>query len=328
MNQLVSIIVPVYNVQDYLEACIQSIIAQNYTDWELILVDDGSTDNSRYICQEYASRDKRIKVATQTNAGPSTARNRGIALSAGKLICFVDSDDTVKPKYLSDMLQKDADLVISGRINVYSDGREDYDAIDMSKADLCLGKRLAYLDFGCFCHGPYAKLFRADIIKQNSIRFPENLDYGEDLIFNLEYICHIKSMALVEACNYYYNHRNVMSLTNRVKPCTTMMKYVVYAYEARQKMMQSFNFASDDYLWVIRHEASFYFWKAIYLAVIQLKFRACLDFYLESSGKINRSYLFCNYVALPIRYRITRYLFKHLSPYWAIRFAQLIFSKK
>ena len=96
----VSVIVPVYNVESYLPECLDSILAQSFRDYELILVDDGSTDKSGAICEEYAEKDGRIRVLRQSNKGQSAARNLGVAESKSKLLCFIDSDDAVNPVLL------------------------------------------------------------------------------------------------------------------------------------------------------------------------------------------------------------------------------------
>ena len=96
----VSIIVPVYKAEAYLHRCIDSIIVQTFTNWELLLVDDGSPDRSGVICDEYAGKDERIKVFHKENGGVSSARNLGIDKAVGEWLCFIDSDDTIQPTYL------------------------------------------------------------------------------------------------------------------------------------------------------------------------------------------------------------------------------------
>lgn len=108
---MISIIVPVYNVEPYLRECIESILAQTYTDWELILSDDGSTDNSGRICDDYAARDSRIRVIHAPNAGLSEARNRGLDICRGSHITFVDSDDYIHIRYLEILSSVEADIV-------------------------------------------------------------------------------------------------------------------------------------------------------------------------------------------------------------------------
>ena len=113
---MISIIIPIYNVEDYLNKCIDSIIYQTYSDWELILVDDGSFDSSPAICDSYATCDSRIKVIHKINEGVSKARNIGIEIAQGEYIVFCDADDYVDPNYLKQFLKnnKNADLVITG----------------------------------------------------------------------------------------------------------------------------------------------------------------------------------------------------------------------
>ena len=115
---MISIIIPVYNVKLYLDNCIQSVIQQSYTDFECILVDDGSTDGSSEICDQWAEKDNRIIIVHQPNGGVSSARNKGLEQAKGEYICFIDSDDWVDVDYLSAMInnlkEKETDLIICG----------------------------------------------------------------------------------------------------------------------------------------------------------------------------------------------------------------------
>lgn len=119
---MISIVVPVYKVEDVVAKCIESVIAQTYTDWELILIDDGSPDNSGRICDDYSAKDSRIRVIHQSNSGVSTARNNGIECAQGDYITFVDSDDYVSTSFLSDFAKDlNADLHVMGMKNIYKD---------------------------------------------------------------------------------------------------------------------------------------------------------------------------------------------------------------
>ena len=117
-KEKISIIVPVYNASAHLNACVRSILAQDHPDWELILVDDASTDSSPALCDGYAAEDERIRVIHATHGGAAAARNRGIEASTGRYICFIDSDDTVEPDYLSYLYELaegyDADIACCG----------------------------------------------------------------------------------------------------------------------------------------------------------------------------------------------------------------------
>lgn len=118
MNNCVSIIIPIFNPGEALSKCVESVLAQSFVDIEVILINDGSTDNSDCICRKFAAVDKRIKYFPQENAGVSAARNKGIAMASGKYLCFVDSDDFVDPGYVCSMVEaieiSGADIVIQG----------------------------------------------------------------------------------------------------------------------------------------------------------------------------------------------------------------------
>ena len=118
MNELISVIIPVYNVEQYVESCLNSVIDQSYTNLEIILVDDGSTDRSGEICGQYALKDSRIKVIHEENAGLGEARNRGLRIASGDYICFVDSDDWIEEDYCKELAQAaertNSDIAICG----------------------------------------------------------------------------------------------------------------------------------------------------------------------------------------------------------------------
>ena len=124
---LLSIILPVYNVENYLPVCLDSIINQTFRDFELIIIDDGSTDNSLFVCQDYCKSDTRIKIFTQENSGQSVARNRGIREAQGVYVTFVDSDDSIDrhmyEKMMSEAVRTAADVVMCGHRVVSEDGK-------------------------------------------------------------------------------------------------------------------------------------------------------------------------------------------------------------
>ena len=176
----ISIIIPVYNVEDYLSMCIESVIAQTYKDWELILVDDGSPDNSGSICDEYASRDPRIRVIHKKNAGVSAARNTGIEAANGEWISFIDSDDWVDTDYLEkfELDKDDADLIIQGL--EYYDNRNGQYFKQIKVADCILSgtdsKKLV-ADNNVLGSGyPVAKAYRKSII-DTGVRFDTTISY-------------------------------------------------------------------------------------------------------------------------------------------------------
>ncbi|MDO4319182.1 MAG: glycosyltransferase family 2 protein [Bacteroidales bacterium] len=174
---MISIIVPVYNVERWLRECVDSIIAQTYTDWELILVDDGSTDSSGHICDTYAARDSRIKVLHGKNGGLSYARNRGIDASVGDRLAFVDSDDTIARNFLEKLGSVDADIVCCGFLRDDKIRYRDYQT-----TSICyLNNRQALID-GLYQRNvntsACGKLFRRYLF--DTVRFAEGM-YYEDL---------------------------------------------------------------------------------------------------------------------------------------------------
>lgn len=208
----VSVIVPVYNVEKYLRQCLDSILAQTFTDFELLLIDDGSPDTSGTICDEYASRDPRVRVFHQPNSGVSAARNVGIEQSKGELICFVDSDDWVEPNYCQTIVDSigDAEMLIFGTADVYPDGsriirysgalpQQGKEGIEESVRMLMDNKTKADI-----FAAPWNKAFKSEIIKKENIRFVEGLFLYEDEVFCFEVIS--KSAKLSITDSLIYNH--------------------------------------------------------------------------------------------------------------------------
>ena len=221
MTPQISIVVPVYNVQKYLPQCIESIIHQTYTDFELILVDDGSTDHSLGICKDYAARNSRIIVFHQGNLGVSRARNQGLKLAHGEWITFVDSDDWLDEHFLEDFgceKQKDADVIVQGLKYVDDKTgtvkRQTVFAADVIKAPDKEGKLAQYnvLSFGV----TVCKCFKKELINRCSISFDESISYHEDHVFTLSFISKSNIIVLTPACGYNYRcGHNPQSLSKK-----------------------------------------------------------------------------------------------------------------
>lgn len=207
----VSIIVPVYNVEQYISRCIESLTNQTLQDIEIILVDDGSKDNSLKICNKYAKKDKRIKVITQKNAGPSVARNNALKLASGDFIGFVDSDDYVSPETYEKALQcmqDDVDLVIWG-VNVISDDNLCYISWFQEKYFKLKyeGKVELTEDIKLLTDVvPWNKLYRRSIISEKEITFPAGRLY-EDNAFWWKYTSWCKNAYYLDERLHYYNMR-------------------------------------------------------------------------------------------------------------------------
>ncbi len=201
---MISIIVPVYNVEKYIKECIDSIINQSYKDLEIILIDDGSTDNSGVICDEYAKKDARIKVIHKENGGQSSARNLGLELATGEYVGFVDSDDTIEKEMYevlySSILGKD--IAICSHNVVYDEKVERHYLEENFLLDT---EGLWQEIFGRLNNAVWNKLYRRDLLK--GIFFDLNYAHGEDLLFNIQYLQSVKNGCLVNKALYNYYKR-------------------------------------------------------------------------------------------------------------------------
>lgn len=210
---MVSIVVPVYNAENYLKKCVDSLINQTYKDIEIILVNDGSTDDSLKICNEYNNLDKRVRVIDKENGGASSARNAGIRVATGDYIMFADSDDYADENWVNEVVDaqeknKDAFVfcdicgVLSNKEVVKLHGKQ----IESGYYKL---KDYYLFSINNVLNQPVNKIFVNRIIKENSIYFDESLQIGEDLVFNLEYIKHCDEIYFIDKVLYY-------CLTNRL----------------------------------------------------------------------------------------------------------------
>ena len=221
-----SIIVPVYKAEKYLKRCIDSILAQDCTDWELILVDDGSPDSSDAMCDEYAAHDKRIKVFHKPNGGVSSARNLGLENATGEWIMFVDADDILESNALSTIAAKtekfSTDLIIYC-VKEYIDEQNIQNHVYPLKPNKIYDRREVeqkLIPFACqsssFVNPPWNKVYRSAIIVDNKMRFAKRV-MGEDWLFNVEYLQHINSAIYIDSFLYDYM-RNDESAMSRYIP--------------------------------------------------------------------------------------------------------------
>lgn len=212
----ISVVVPIYNVENYIEKCINSILDQKYTNIELLLIDDGSPDNSGKICDDYAKRDNRIKVIHKKNGGVSSARNTGIENATGDYICFVDGDDYVMEDYISYMydLIKKGDFQISLTRNMFSNFNNKQILDD--KIENITGKKAA-MDIMTYKIpiGVYCKLFKTDFLKINGIKFIEKIFIGEGFNFNVDAFQMANSVCVGNRKIYYYRRDNESSATTK-----------------------------------------------------------------------------------------------------------------
>lgn len=204
----VSVIIPVYNGEKYVKRCVESVLSQSNVDMEVIVIDDGSQDNTGFVLKQYDDNE-RVRVFTQKNKGVSEARNEGIRYSTGKYIVFVDADDILLPDTLCERIDNSEgyDLLISGFEMLYADGKQENrlpcnssEEISMAEAlrmisPLVRNKYQGYL---------FNKVFLREIITCNDIRFDNNIAYGEDRLFVGEYIIHCERICLNADMVYRY----------------------------------------------------------------------------------------------------------------------------
>lgn len=208
MNDLISIIVPVYKAELYIRKCLDSICAQTYTNWECILVDDGSPDNSGRICDEYVEKDGRFKVIHQMNGGPSSSRNSGIANSFGQWIVFVDADDEIGKDYIEQLYINRCvnGVSVAGFFEIV-DNQVSL-SVDFGQGEFSTKSGTFYQiakNTLLYSHpSPIAKIFDGNLIRNNKIKFPVNISICEDLIFWMEYILYAEEIRIISPVPYYY----------------------------------------------------------------------------------------------------------------------------
>lgn len=213
----ISVIIPIYNVERYLRCGLDSVLQQTYTNYEVILVNDGSTDSSRVICEEYIKKDPRFSLIDQENTGPSEARNAGIRMCKGEYVTFMDSDDWVEAGWLQayiDVIKvSQPDFLVQGIIvDCGTESRKEctdeayYNRKRIFDAFLFLEKR-GIGGFAC------NKMYRTCLIKQQGVMFHYSLH--EDLLFNMNYLCYVDSLVVIPAAYYHYVQHSGSLVTRR-----------------------------------------------------------------------------------------------------------------
>lgn len=232
-NPTISIIVPVYNKEKYLLSCLESIQKQTYRDFEVILVDDGSTDNSKMVCDKYAEEHLTFKVVHKRNGGVSSARNAGIEQAKGEWLFFCDADDLLYPNALEIIaagIEEKVDFLMFGYEKVTEDGKPLLKKIEEKKK--IIDKNNALMEMFRASDYPYqgycvCKLFNKEIVTNNQIKFDEEISFNEDRLFVIDYLTHIKD-------NVFYS-------------TTPVYKYIEWSSSAMGSLSKGYNkkFASD-----------------------------------------------------------------------------------
>jgi glycosyltransferase involved in cell wall biosynthesis len=260
MDKVLSIIIPVYNTENYIADCIESITCIKNTNIEVIIVNDGSTDSSLNICKEYALVDQRIKVIDKKNEGVSIARNIGLSHANGKYILFLDSDDFIKSEFwkpaFSEM-EKDYDLVLFNRGTLYENGRREITPLMFNNLENL--QRLAKIAMTTYELNPcWGKLYKRKVIEENNIRFIEGMRIGEDTCFTLDFLPYVKSVKFID----------VVCVQHRIIPTSAMhkmniedrLKDIENTFNRKTKLLNKniYNaYAKTMYYMMFKHVSSF-----------------------------------------------------------------------
>mgnify|MGYP003571294127 CR=1 FL=1 len=276
----ISVIVPVYNVEKYLEKCLNSIINQTYKNLEIILVDDGSTDNSSDICDLYASKDNRIKVIHQENSGVSNAKNNGLKIATGELISFIDSDDTMEPNFFhvlyDSLIETNSDIALVGykvvnekgklildsitKNNLKKDERVTYEGNEIIK-ELLLQKTIN--NFG------WCKLFKKNVL----CNFKEGVTY-EDIVFSVQ--------VMMKAKRVVYTNTSVYNYLKRAKSITATIS-LNNLNDFALAIAERYNLIKENYNDLMEYNIYAFFLSTI---AISTKYVICDTKYEEIKNKV------------------------------------------
>jgi len=290
---MISVIIPVYNCEEYLSLCINSVINQSYQDFEVILVNDGSTDSSGSLCDTYSQNDSRFHSIHIDNSGPSHARNEGIRKCNGELIFFLDSDDTLDKDAFKILLsaynQYEVELVIgdfnkvvnnqlvpSGHVNMFTDDTllRQKDILEYTAKYLSAPNKFPLLTQS------WGRLFKTSIIKDNNIYFNTNLRTFEDVAFNFHYLKYVKSLFFANKSLY-----NLLIHTDRLSATMNMNNDPKFLFGYQEALEQAKDFVSD--YWnsktVVKNIGNAY----IRYTIIQL-IRLCLQINAQNKKQIHK----------------------------------------
>lgn len=234
MNDLlISVIVPIYNTDNYLDSCVNSILNQSYQSYELLLIDDGSTDNSSIICDNYSNKYDVIRVFHKKNGGPASARNLGLKEAKGDFITFIDADDWVDEDYLQNFVtsihvDRYDNLIMQGLVKEFTDG----------SSYICDDS--IYFAAGC------GNLYNRKVIVDNQILLNSEMKLGEDTIFNLDYLMFVDGYTIVDKCGYHYRHSNKgTSLTSSANIDSIYQFYLKLKEKSKEKYILNNSRLSD-----------------------------------------------------------------------------------
>lgn len=297
MNPKISVIVPVYNTEDYLEECFDSISLQTYKNFEVIVVDDGSTDRSGDICDSYANKDKRFKIIHKINEGVSIARNIALEKISGDYICFVDSDDTIE----KDMLKSFLELIDEYQADIIFSDREICKENTKITSPICLNQKQARENFfqqGLIRPSLWLGIFKSDLFKD--IRFPSNIVHYEDYAVIARILGQINKVVVTG--NRFYNYRiRIDSAThklinNKMMSCLLINDYLSEnnAYINKQERIdvisffifflcsETFKNINSEYTNIVKNKIKTNFKEVIYSKSLSIKIKFIVLLYCIS----------------------------------------------
>lgn len=230
MDTLISVVIPVYNVEKYLSQCIESVISQTYKCFEIILIDDGSKDDSGKICDEYAQKDNRIKVIHKKNEGVSAARNDGIDISSGELMYFLDADDWIEPTLFEEAVEKynekNVDAVFFDYVAEYSNKKVIEKSLMISDEYVVNTDNIEIIKSITRNGYIWNLLFKSSIIKANKIRLKNGLVLLEDMLFKFTCLSFIKTYSYIGKVFYHYRQLNSSAIHSSRKDYSIILKEI------------------------------------------------------------------------------------------------------
>lgn len=261
MNGLISVIVPIYNAEKYLEQCIESILSQTYHEFEIILIDDGSTDSSSTICDKFAELDKRVKVIHKKNEGLVPTRKIGLSHAKGRYITFVDADDWIEPvmyeKMHTVMVEEDVDIVMCGRYEdssytskaVYhglQPGRYDKKTL-IEKVYPRMIVNEVFFEWGIF-PGVWDKLFKREVVEKYQIEVDDHLTMGEDAACSYPALLHAESIYILPECLYHYRQSEASMVKQRGNSEIERMRFRTLYHSVMER------FERDKHIYDLREQ--------------------------------------------------------------------------
>ena len=248
----VTVIVPVYNAAKYLADCIESVLQQEFKEFELLLVNDGSTDNSLEICEAYLQRDPRVRVLSQKNSGPGAARNKGILETRTPWLCFLDSDDLIGPKYIREFFAQGTPeqdtLVVQGMSIVTDLERKPLSTVAYPDKLITSDELDTLIPRYQILHSgyPFLKLYNTELIRSHSLQFDTSISFHEDHLFVLTYMLYVKQILLSSSTQYSYI-QHLGSLSKSLHPYQESEQSLARLRTAFEKAVDHFNIKDTRY---------------------------------------------------------------------------------